>query len=91
MEYLSLYILASLHCSSAIPLDEFYSFGEIAEDSNIGPTLDSHSDEFRLSRTFPFFSSKTTSLFVSYKHSHIFYSNLLHFILSLISFSDSKR
>ena len=50
---------------TAIPLEDFFSFGVAANDSFLLPNDDGSSESISLNRPFPFFGSRHTSLFVS--------------------------
>jgi hypothetical protein len=53
-----------LHYSAAIPVGEFYPFGENTGDQSL-PRGDDNIDTINLSTTFPFFDTNYTTLHVS--------------------------
>ena len=63
--YASFALLLFGGVGTAIPLDNFYPFGEASNDSLLSPTDDGFSSPISLRFPFPFFGSRRSTLFVS--------------------------
>ena len=62
----SIFLLLTLRrVGTAIPLANFYPFGEANNDSRLLPNDDGSSEQIFFDRPFPFFGSRHTSLYVS--------------------------
>ena len=67
LQLLIFFVFSVFHCSSGIPLDQFFPFGEEAGDTLVDRTLDGSSAAITLPSPFPFFDNSNGTVFVSLK------------------------